>query len=426
MNGVNYINGDILFRNVSRDVHGVIVLLVATFILATGGAVAGDTWGMQTSCVACHAGFVPVTILLEAPVEVPEEFAFDAEVTLINDGGHDVQDLILELELSDSPTLVASEVHREPYHDDVSGEVTPVSDEMTTFPVAQGSDSVELLLSGGGGVDDMDLLLSSPDGRSWSSSTSGDGEGITLEAAEVAAGGYGTWTARVSHVFGRPRIPFDLSIDVTYAREDAPHITAPDLSTGESFSDGWEITSLEKGDNSVTVLVSGSVYHAHADPDIESSSAFTVEVSSDILVGDRFIEGNAGDGAGGSSITSTVPGRIIGLLTYILLILAFTTNSRINITRPLVPYHGILSRAAVGLAVLHWTLLYLGPYAETSTGLFSGLIGLTLFGVLAFTGQFMDGVDGPNRRIHLVLSMTLVALMTAHMLLLGTDFAFIR
>jgi hypothetical protein len=89
------------------------------------------------------------------------------------------------------------------------------------------------------------------------------------------------------------------------------------------------------------------------------------------------------------------------------------------------------SYALGGTFVLHWALLWAGPYGSTAGGIYSGSLLLASIAVLVVTGARPSLLEGKvmglsSRRLHRFATYAMVLVLVAHVLVNGSSLAFVR
>ncbi|UCE73279.1 MAG: hypothetical protein JSV56_09620, partial [Methanomassiliicoccales archaeon] len=246
-----------------------------------------DTEG---DCEECHSDFKAFTLTVDSPSEVPEDYDFEFKVIVRNTGEHEVRNLQAKIYLTSALNLESTNETGEPYHDETSGSVSFGSSETYSFPVSQGASSALIFLDGDEGLlgrNDIDLTVTSPEGREWVSESPGADEHIELDVKDLSRGGSGDYNVRVDYFIGTPVISFTLTIDVEYSAEQKL-FEGPDLGPGEKHVFVLPLKSKAQGDNTIGVAVSANVYYEHDENEDEKatdSAAYTYEESWDLKVG---------------------------------------------------------------------------------------------------------------------------------------------
>ena len=275
------------------------------------------------------------------------------------------------------------------------------------------------------------MEVTGADGGSWAASGGGVDESITLAAADITEGGYGTYDVTVSHPGGVRRATFSLDVEVEYGT-DVTMLTGPDLQGGDSHAFSFTLRGMVEGDNGVQVVVSGTAVHMHGSGQLDERD-FMEEETVPIVVGDEFVYGGqSGNGGGGGSLDDVLSGgRYLGILAAILLGISVVTSGHLRWFPRRSKIHCWSSYAMVGTFIVHWTMLWVGPYGSTLGGIGTGSVLLVCIVLLAITGtrpQLLEGrVMGlPSGKLHRYLTYVVVVVLVVHAVANGSDLAFIR
>jgi hypothetical protein len=153
------------------------------------------------SCAECHDGFNPFDIELEMAGEVKPGTEFQYDIIVTNSDS-ELPHMVEELE---AKLIGLGEEINKPYHDELSGSVRRFQANSHRFPVDENAAKITISLSGDDGVlgrNDIDMILTSPNGQSWSSSQSGVDEEIELDAEEISEAGTGEFTINIQFISG--------------------------------------------------------------------------------------------------------------------------------------------------------------------------------------------------------------------------------
>ncbi|UCH88231.1 MAG: hypothetical protein JSV49_08170 [Thermoplasmata archaeon] len=214
-------------------------------------------------CEECHDEFTPFEVRPELPENVNEGEVFTFEIEVTNSHGepkHTVENL--------EATLTGiGERPEESYHNELGGSLRRFQSDTTIFPVENYASEVIVTLTGDSGIgrrNDLDLLLTSPTGKTWSSASSGVEEEIYLDSAEIASGSYGDYTLEIQYLGGIGPISYSLIIDVTYIMPELIK-SGGDLEKGGSHTFSWDLSLISEEIENLGSEVSGTVAYAHAD-----------------------------------------------------------------------------------------------------------------------------------------------------------------
>jgi hypothetical protein len=400
---------------------------------------------IDQECEECHSEFEPFIVVIDAPSEVPNGFDFDYKVIVRNNGEHEVQDLEAIIDLSEAEFLDTSLVGGEPYHEEISSSVSVMGTATFTFPVTRGANQATIILDGDGGligINDLDMVVRGPSGDETSSANSGADEAVLLRERDIRSWGYGDYTVDVVWFVGSPTISFTLTIDVEYGANQI-HMEGEDLASGGEYTFVLPLSSTDKGDNTINVAVTGTAYHEHSEDDsvTDNSDVYTIEDSSSLVVGNRFVYSEPDIDEGGS-INVLLIERALGLLSALGLMVSLAFS---GILKPValriekfvgggaqrVKLHCRSSQGLLFLSLIHGLLLPLSPHASTLRGLVLGVPLFIIMGLLGYIGWKQNVLrkqwgNEKWKRVHLILSILAVAIVISHAVLDGTEFAWLR
>ena len=410
-------------------VLALLVVIAALGLTLSDPGLAGPTEVIQ--CTSCHEDLVPFAYTLEAPSEVPIGEPFDLVVTVSNDEMHAVYDPTVMLTIDDPDGLVVDSGEPGVAQYNEQGTLAFRTEVTFPVPVSPGAQRASFDLDGSGGrLDDLDLVISGPEGGGWSATGAGVDESITLDAADIQEGGYGTYQVTVSHPAGVRRVTFSLGIEVEYG-DDSMMLTGPDLQGGESHAFTFSLRGTVRGPNGVTVVVSGTAVHLHESGDLEETD-FTEEGSVSMEVGDELVYGSPqDDGGGGSWDDLLAGGRYLGILAALLLGVSIVASGHLRWFPRRQRVHCWSSYAMVATFVVHWTMLWAGPYGSTLGGIVTGSVLLVSIVLLTLTGARPVLLEGrlpglTSRELHRYLTYLVIIVLVLHAVLNGSDLAFIR
>jgi hypothetical protein len=401
---------------------------------------------MYGECESCHSGFEAFTLTPDAPSEVPMNYSFEYKIIVRNTWKHTVKELEATLDLSDAPYIMFPGVEREPYLDELEDEVFVLTANAHTFPVEENAVEAIINLDGDEGMfgwNNIDLSVRGPSGAAWTSEGEGADESIVLDSGQLAEGGTGEYIAEVYHVRGRGSIAYTLTIEVYYGGplQLVSHKKGEDLGPGEEYIFTWDLLSKAKGDNEIKVSVSGIAYYNHANPTIPDSDKYTYSETSSIKVGEKLIYA--------PPVTELTRmeklwliGRVTGFIAFGLLCASMVTgctrepirsimNKLFRGARRRIIFHCGISFGIIVVALIHGTALYLGPYAGTHKGLFSGTVLIVGLCAIGATGVYQKRITRNLgyrkwRQLHFWLAVIIFIIGCAHAVILGTDLAFLR
>ena len=410
----------------------VILAIVAFLALAVSATGSDDLPDDRVMCDSCHDDFVPFQYAIEAPTEVPSGEPFDLSITVFNEEMHAVYDPSAMLTVTDGEGMVVET--GEPAVVNIREQGSLGFRQTTTFdvPIRPGAQSATFVLDGSGGLlDDLDLLVSGPDGGSWSSTGGGTDETIGLDVGDLQEGGFGDYLVTVDHPQGIRSASFTLDIEVEYGSGSMILYGPDDLQQDESHTFMFTLRGVTEGPSDVTVTVSGMAVHMHASGE-HYDEVYTMEEVVPIEVGDEFAYGNRDDGGdAGSGEGLLDAGQALGFISAILLVGSLATSGHLAKLPRRGKVHCYVSYALVGVFIVHWLTLWAGPYGSTFGGIGTGSVMLLLILVLALGGARPKLLEGKlmgwsNRLLHRNLTYALVLVLVVHVLLNGSHFAFVR
>ena len=404
--------------------------IAVLFLALVGWSSAGPVETIM--CTECHDEFVPFQYTVEAPTEVPTGETFELVVTVSNDEIHAVYLPMVMLTISEPDGMVVETGEPAIAQFNEQGTLAFRGSSSFSIPVNPGAQTASFVLDGSGGIlDDLDMTISGVEGGSWTASGGGVDESITLEAADIAEGGYGTYQVTVDHTAGVRRATFSLLVEVEYG-SDVAMLMGPDLQGGESHAFSFTLRGMVEGDNGVMVVVSGTAVHMHENGQ-HDETGFTEEETVPIVVGDEFVYGGqSGNGGGGGSLDNALlKARYLGILAAILLGVSIATSGHLRWFPRRSKIHCWSSYVMAGTFIIHWSLLWIGPYGSTMGGIVTGsvlLVGILLLVITGVKPELLNGrVMGlPSNKLHRYLTYVVVVVLVVHAVTNGSDLAFIR
>lgn len=405
-----------------------LMLLAVVALLSEGDP--ADAPDDRVMCDSCHDDFEPFVIDLDVPTEVPEDEEFDFALTVSNEGGHTVQSLVVEV-LSNSPeNIIMAEGQNTVTEWPIDGTLGFRESTGWDVPVAVVHREIRFDLSGSGGIRDTLLMeVIAPDGTTWDTGGTGMTGSITLTEEDFAANGYGIYDLFITHNQGIRTVPYDLTITMEYGPDYAYEVGS-DLSQGDSQTFSFRMLGFSKGSGEVLVSVRAVAFHEHTGQG-EDYQSFTWDDTLAIEVGDELVDGDGDDGGGGRRTSLLAVGQALGFISAILLVGSVVTSGHL----PKLPHrrreHCYISKALAGVFLIHWLILWVGPYGSTMGGIGTGGVMLVLILVLALGGarpQLLEGrlLGWSNRVLHRNLTYVLVLVLVVHVLLNGSHFAVLR
>ncbi len=406
------------------------VIMIALSLSVTGS---DDLPPERVMCDDCHEEFVPFQYTIDAPTEVPTGEPFDLSVTVYNEEMHAIYYPAVMLTVTDPEGLVVETGEAAVMTFVEQGSLGFRASAIYQIPVNPGSQSAHFNLDGSGGFrDDLDLDIRGPEGGQWSSTGSGTDESMSLDAGDLREGGYGDYTVTVSHPQGVRQASYTLDVVVEYGSGSMILYGPDDMQQDESHTFTFSLRGVLEGPNGVTVTISGTAVHGHATGEHEETD-FTREEEVPFEVGDEFVYGpRIEDDDNGSRGGLLLAGQVMAFISATLLIVSIATSG--NLSRFKLPkrakLHCWTSYLLVGAFMVHWALLYVGPYSLPAA-LETGLILLVCIVGLAVTGARPALLDGKvkglsNRKLHIYLTYATVVVLAVHIVLNGSHFAFLR
>lgn len=392
-----------------------------------------------------HGDFEAFSLTIDAPTEVPDDYEFDYKVIVRDEWKHEVLGLEAMLDISDAPHLEFQSGMPEPYHNEQSGSVSFSSGSQSfTFPIEDNASMATIKVDGDEGpleVNNIDLNVYSPDNDIlWVVGGAGANPELTLEAEDLREAGYGEYRAEVIYVVGMPTISFSITIDVQYENRKSVQ-SGPDLGPGDEHTFSWSLRSIAKGENTVSVIVSGTAHHDHENPSHPDSELYTYDASSEIEVGDRYVY-NPPDKEWEQELSIIDIERVTGIFSALVLIISIVLSGMFKPMRNKiegllggaarrVKWHCGISFVLILLAFLHGILLPFSPHASTLRGLALGSSAFIVLGLLGFVGLYQKPMiarwGAKNwSRLHLMLTILTIIVVIIHAALDGTDFAWLR
>jgi hypothetical protein len=369
-------------------------------------------------------------INLDVPTEVPEDEEFDFTLTVSNEGGHTVQSLVVEV-LSNSPeNIIMAEGQNTVTEWPIDGTLGFRESTGWDVPVTEVHREIRFELSGSGGFRDTLLMeVIAPDGTTWDSGGTGMTGSITLTEEDFAANGYGIYDLFITHNQGIRTVPYDLTITVEYGPDYAYEVGS-DLSQGASQTFSFRMLGFSKGSGEVLVSVRAVAFHEHTGQG-EDHQSFTWDDTLVIEVGDELVDGDGDDGVSLGRLSLLAVGQALGFLSALLLAGSVATSGHLPRLPRRANLHCLVSKALAGVFIVHFIVLWLGPYGSTLGGIGTGSVMLALILLLALGGARPELLEGrvmgwSNRVLHRNMTYALLLVLVAHMLLNGSHFAFLR
>ena len=408
-----------------------IPLLVALLGLSVMSASPPDAPPPRVQCTECHEGFVPFTYSVEAPTEAPVGEDFLLRVTVTNDGAHTVVAPTAVLTVDDPAGMSVETGGPQVQKREEQGSFGLRGSASFTMSVQAGAQGASLVLDGSGGpMDELGLTVTGPDGGSWTATGAGTDKTLELDAGAIATGGNGDYQVVVDHTRGVRRVTFTLTLEVAYGAGTSM-LVGPDLDQGGSVTMEFTMLASQEGPNAVSVTVSGTCEYTHSSGD-EEVETFDYDERVPIEVGDELVYGARRDGGGASGWEDALAGgRYLGFVSAALLATSILASGRAGGLPRRARLHCASSILMLPVILVHWTMLWLGPYGATFGGIVTGPALLATVALLAVTGARPALLDGkvlalPSKRLHRLLVLVVVVVLVVHAVALGTDLAFLR
>jgi cytochrome b561 len=375
-------------------------------------------------CEECHGEFYPFEVQADIFGDAGSGQLFEYKILVSNsdkDKEHNVEDL--------SATITGiGEISNEPYNNAISGSARRFSSSQHSFPVEQSAFEVIITLTGDSGIlnrNDLNLVVRSPDGQTWSSSGTGVDEEIILEMNDISEGGFGDYTAVVQYVAGVGAISYSITIDVSYISPEL-HRTGDDLKPGDSYTFSWDLALTDEDLNNLGSEVSGTVSYEHEDGIVETYR-YNLEVKPGTI-----IKG----GSEGALNFNLEYGRIMGLLSLGLLIAILITSlsktSRKILAKPFKlknpqTAHCYFSLSIFLFALIHSSLLLQARYSWNATPSILGFSALAIFGIITIEGfsrqKIIDRIGKKRWKwLHRSITASVVLIVAYHALTFGEHF----
>ncbi|MDD5502294.1 MAG: hypothetical protein PHH26_02390 [Candidatus Thermoplasmatota archaeon] len=398
------------------------------------------------NCGSCHGGFNPFKFSFNGPKEASVGEEFDFVLGAKNTWTHQVSNLSVVVSLSGSPGLSFA-CAKGPLLENVSDSVGLLSlKKEKTIIIDQNASRLTVVLEGKPGVhtlNNIDLAVSAPSGRIWNSTGLGASESVTLEQADIAAGGYGEWKATVSWTYGDPDVAYKLAINAECFSELRERFALiGSLAPGEQKTVSWRLQCIEKSMNNVTATGRCHVHYDHTDATITDDADYDRTGRMQIVVSDSYVNGSGQDSKAENApawlvAQSWLAGQILGFAALGLIAASVITGgfpnnkAKIRLNKKFgsgvrrVRIHCWVSIAVIVLSVLHGIILLLGFYHGRLTGLTLGGISLAAMLGLGLVGYLHVPVSkkighGRWRAVHISLAATALLFGLLHTFIDGT------
>jgi hypothetical protein len=376
------------------------------------------------SCSECHEDFKPFEVELSQPKKVEPEKSFDYEIKVINSDDktpHDVEDL-------EAILTGISETPKEPYHDTVEDSIRRYQVKRHTFPVEETASSLNIVLTGNNGfigLNNIDLILRSPNGAEWSSKSGGTDEEINLDEMALRESGLGNYIIEIQYIRGTGQISYSVTIDVSYYPTDLIKI-GNDLNPDDSYTFTWTLSLTSEELENLGTKISGTVRYDHGGEN-PVTYRYTVEIIAGVIQ-------NPGVETQFNFLLEN--GRIIGLVSLLILgfimIIGFSSGVRQTFAKSLKVknpqnIHCWISIIIILFGIIHASLLISGPYSWNSSPSIYGTTAIIIFGTMAFTSFYRNPIiskigNKKWKRLHLILSIIAVLIILYHAFTFGGHF----
>ncbi len=339
----------------------ILILLAGVAMMTTGDTI--DPPEDRVMCDECHDDFVPFQVNIDAPTGVPIGEPFDLSITVFNEEMHAVYNPSAMLTVADGDGIVVETGEPVVYNTRELGSLGFRQTAEFVVSIQPGAHSATFALGGSGGfLNDLDLLVSGPEGGSWSSTGGGTDETIGLDAADLLEGGFGDYLATVDHPQGVRPTSFTLDIGVEYGSGSMILYGPEDLQQDDSYTFTFNLRGGMEGPSAVTVVVSGQAVHMHTSGE-HWERDYTMEEVVPIEVGDEFVYGGRDDGDDAGSGDGLLDvGQALGFTSALLLVGSLATSGNLPKLPRRGKVHCYVSYALTTVFFLHWLTLWAGPY----------------------------------------------------------------
>ena len=389
-------------------------------------------------CEECHTGFEPFLVQVDSPSEVPVGYEFYYGLLVQNPWAHDLNDVILTVDLSGSPGIGPKDPSTlEPVQIRTEGTAPAGGSTFDSFMVEGQVNEVRIEMDWNRPllfISDLDLTLSGPAGD-WSET--GDDQ-IIIPGDQFNTDTYGEYFWTVSNSAPARSISFTLDILIDH-NDDNSEVTASidHIGSRDSMIISVPLLSRYKSENMISYTLHATASYDHPEDGVDEDVYSTTGTSS-IMVGNDLVYSRPSEKVT-LSMTLWGMGRILGFLTVALFLASFATGGSIlkikrwidGKTGDRVRWHCVISFTVMISAVVHLLVLYLGFYSNTYKGLFTGGIPLVMMIIVGITGYkrslLVSRIGDKNwRRMHFWLSIAVILFFLFHAVTEGTDLSFLR
>lgn len=454
-------------------VRRLLVIVVLLSLILSLGPAAWSQQVPQATCLDCHEeeGMEYAVTTATPFVEIPKDETTQYDVTVANPWLHEITSTLVTVNLSASEGLSfekpsdldKNETVQIPPQETVNVSV-PVQPGATGFVATMNQSEDET----GRGGNDVDTVVYSPEGQSFSAEhdgvDTGDPAGLKLpeeqpskarSTEKIAINGdalatTGNWTVSLERVAGDATEDVDLSVQVYYnaTPTQSQRITTT-LAENDAENATFPIKGLEDGDAKIQYTVTVTDYYEHPEGvQSQDEGNATLEGETEFTVGSQLETGSVGPAVPDQSsinwiLNSRVWGEATGFIGLFLIPLSLVLGGafgRKNVlwmnkitgsARLRVLWHNALSFVLLGISILHLILFLIEPVYAFSVGLVWGGIGtLALIG-LGITGGFQRQIAREIgydkwRLLHIGMASAFVAATLGHVLVDGAHFDWLR
>ncbi len=389
-------------------------------------------------CETCHTEFEPFITQVDSPTEVPETMEFEFGLLVQNPWAHELNNLVLTVDLTESPGLEF--LGMEPQE--------PIDMTETGIVPARGFSTGEVMISSPVEEIRLNLDWNRPilftgelelsfigENKVWTESSTDE---IIIDGDEISETEYGPYQWMIENTGPARSVDFTIEIAIDFSSDIEVFSTnASTIGPGKSGTIKLPLRSIGKSENIVSYELEVIAHHDHSEDETDSDT-YTTTGSYSIEVGDEYKYSRPEEIVTVSS-SLWIVGRVLGFVTVALFIGSFLSGVNItplrrwidNKTKDRKRWHCVISFAVIISVIIHFSVLYVGYYSNTYKGLITGGIPLILMILLGMTGYWQKQIilwigDQKWKRIHFWLSIIVILLFIFHGMEEGTDLAFLR
>lgn len=389
-------------------------------------------------CEECHTGFEPFITQVDSPTEVPETHEFDFGLLIQNPWAHDLNELVLTVDLTESPGLEFFGMEPQEPIDIIETDTVPArglsaGDVMIYTEVEEIRISLDwtrpILFRG-----DLDLSFFNAN-KVWTETSEDE---IIIDGNEIGGEDYGPFQWMVENTGIARSVDITLHIEVDFSGDTRVFSThASNLGPGESGTLKLPLRSINQSSNIISYSLEAIAHYDHPDRGTDDE-VYTTDGTHSLTVGDE-LKYNKPSEIVSLSTSLWIIGRVLGFVTVALFIASFLTGGAIESIRKWIDgkiqdrvrWHCVLSFMVIISTIVHLAVLYLGYYSNTWKGLLTGGIPLLIMIFLGITGYWKPQIAkkiGPKNwyRMHFWISIAVILLFVFHAIKEGTEFAFLR